>query len=202
MNSGGLKQRFLCESHVGPLARSPQRINRCKLSDTAACSWRLAIERCGGTTELKYYFMLPSAQKPEDQDEKDVKAYILNEDKFKQLTAGYSDVAACRKQNREVWAQLTADPSYADAALTEKAKMLDAKVPQCTALLKKHSTNSKAEYTGLRDRITPNAAPMSTAAKIKKRIVGNISDTAHRRRDPPQSWLHSARRFRAIYPCS
>jgi hypothetical protein len=83
-----------------------------------------------------------SAQKPEDQDEKDVKAYILNEDKFKQLTASYSDVAACRKQNREVWAQLTADPSYADAALTEKAKMLDAKVPQCTALLKKHGMDT------------------------------------------------------------
>jgi hypothetical protein len=95
----------------------------------------------------------PSAQKLEDQDEKDVKAYILNEDKFKQLTASYSDVAACRKQNREVWAQLTADPSYADAALTEKAKMLDAKVPQCTALLKKHrGDDEKAEHDRARGK--------------------------------------------------
>jgi hypothetical protein len=74
----------------------------------------------------------PAAQKVEDQDEKDVKAYNLNEEKFKQLTASYADVAACRKQNREVWAQLTTDPSYADAALTEKAKML----------LKKHGTDT------------------------------------------------------------
>src|SRR6202034_4903404 len=73
---------------------------------------------------------------------------------------------------------------------------------QMTALLKKHSTKSSAEYTGLRDRITPKAAPTSTVAKIKNRIVGNISDTAHRRHDPPQSWLHSARQCQATYPCS
>jgi hypothetical protein len=85
---------------------------------------------------------LLSAQKPDDQDDKDIKAYILNEDKFKQITASYADVAACRKQNRDPWAKLTSDPSYADATLTEKARMLDAKVPQCMALLKKHGTDT------------------------------------------------------------
>src|SRR5450432_3108986 len=50
---------------------------------------------------------------------------------------------------------------------------------QMTALLKKHSTSSSAEYTGLRDKITPSAAQTSTLAKMKNRIVGNISDTAH-----------------------
>ena len=85
---------------------------------------------------------LRSAQKPDDQDDKDIKAYVLNEDKFKQITASYADVAACRKQNRDPWAKLTSDPTYADASLTEKAKMLDAKVPQCMALLKKHGMDT------------------------------------------------------------
>jgi hypothetical protein len=49
-----------------------------------------------------------------------------------------------------------------------------------TALLKKHSTKSSAEYTGFRDRITPRAAPTSTLAKIKKRIVGNIGGPIRR----------------------
>jgi hypothetical protein len=85
---------------------------------------------------------LLSAQKPDDHDDQDIKAYILNEGKFSQITASYADVAACRKQNREPWAKLTSDPTYADAALTEKAKMLDARVPQCMALLKKHGMDT------------------------------------------------------------
>jgi len=75
---------------------------------------------------------------PDDQDPKDIKAYVLTEDKFRQITAGFADIAACRKQNRPAWEQLTSDPAYADATLTAKAKMMDAKVPQCTGLLKKH----------------------------------------------------------------
>src|SRR5476649_95630 len=73
---------------------------------------------------------------------------------------------------------------------------------QMTALLKKHSTSSSAEYTGLRDKITPSAAQTSTLAKMKNRIVGNISDTAHPRRDPPQSWPRNVHQYRAICPCS
>src|ERR1700744_1423884 len=48
---------------------------------------------------------------------------------------------------------------------------------QMTALLKKHSTSSNAEYTGFRARMTPSAAAISTAANMKKRMVGNISGT-------------------------
>jgi hypothetical protein len=74
---------------------------------------------------------------PDDQDPKDVKAYVLTDAKFQQITSGFADIAACRKQNRPAWDQLTSDPAYADATLTAKAKMMDAKVPQCTGLLKK-----------------------------------------------------------------
>ncbi len=82
------------------------------------------------------------AQKPEDQDDKDVKAYVLNEGKFQELTASFADVSDCRKQNRAAWDQMVADPSYADAALTQKAKVLEARVPQCAALLKKHGMDT------------------------------------------------------------
>ena len=53
-------------------------------------------------------------------------------------------------------------------------------ISQMTALLKKHSTSSSAQCTGLRARITPSAAHTSTAAKMKNRIVGNITGTARR----------------------
>jgi hypothetical protein len=97
----------------------------------------LALCGCAGPLLL--------AQKPEDQDDKDVKAYVLNEDKFQRFTASFSDVAGCRKQNRAAWEQAVADPSYADAALTQKAKMLDSKVPQCMALVKNHGMDTR-EY--------------------------------------------------------
>jgi hypothetical protein len=87
-------------------------------------------------------FPLLHAQKPDDQDDKDVKAYVLNEQKFQTLTATYADVAVCRKQNRAAWDQMISDPSYADAALLPKAKMLDTKVPQCSAAIKKHGLDT------------------------------------------------------------
>ena len=42
-------------------------------------------------------------QKGAHQDDADVKAYVLNEMKFQQLTASYGDGAACRKQNSAAW---------------------------------------------------------------------------------------------------
>jgi len=84
-----------------------------------------------------------TAQPTEDQDAKDIKAYVLDQPKFEQITASFGDIAACRKQNRAAWDQLTGDPAYADATLTQKAKMMDAQVGQCTGLLKKHGFNTR-----------------------------------------------------------
>ena len=71
-----------------------------------------------------------------------------------------------------------------------------------TALLKKHSTRSSAQYTGLRASTTPTAEHTSTAAKTKNRMVANINDTARRQPGPRRSWPRSARRRRAACPCS
>jgi hypothetical protein len=87
-----------------------------------------------------------TAQPTEDQDAKDIKAYVLDQPKFEQITASFSDVAACRRQNRPAWDQLTGDPAYADASLTQKAKMMDAQVAQCTGLLKKHNFATTRDY--------------------------------------------------------
>lgn len=84
-----------------------------------------------------------AAQPVENQDAKDIKAYILDQPKFEQITASFGEIAACRKQNRAPWDQLTGDPAYTDASLTEKAKMMDAQVGQCTGLLKKHGFNTR-----------------------------------------------------------
>jgi len=84
-----------------------------------------------------------AAQPTGDQDAKDIKAYILDQPKFEQITASFGEIAACRKQNRPAWDQLTGDPAYADASLTQKAKMMDAQVGQCTALLKKHNFTTR-----------------------------------------------------------
>ncbi|HUE42509.1 MAG TPA: hypothetical protein VMP12_03045 [Candidatus Sulfotelmatobacter sp.] len=84
-----------------------------------------------------------AAQPTEDQDAKDIKAYVLDQAKFEQITASFGDIAACRKQNRPAWDQLTGDPAYADATLTQKAKMMDAQVAQCTGLLKKHGFTTR-----------------------------------------------------------
>jgi hypothetical protein len=84
-----------------------------------------------------------AAQPTENQDAKDIKAYVLDQTKFDQITASFGEIAACRKQNRAPWDQLTADPAYTDASLTEKAKMMDAQVSQCTALLKKHNFTTR-----------------------------------------------------------
>jgi hypothetical protein len=84
-----------------------------------------------------------AAQPVENQDAKDIKAYVLDQPKFDQITASFADIAACRKQNRAPWDQLTGDPAYTDASLTEKAKMMDTQVAQCTALLKKHGFNTR-----------------------------------------------------------
>jgi hypothetical protein len=84
-----------------------------------------------------------AAQPVENQDAKDIKAYVLDQPKFDQITASFGEIATCRKQNRAPWDQLTGDPAYTDASLTEKAKMMDAQVGQCTALLKKHNFNTR-----------------------------------------------------------
>jgi hypothetical protein len=83
------------------------------------------------------------AQPTEDQDAKDIKAYVLDQPQFEQITASFSDIAACRRQNRPAWDQLTSDPAYTDATLTQKAKMMDAQVAQCTGLLKKHGLSTR-----------------------------------------------------------
>ena len=84
-----------------------------------------------------------AAQPTEDQDAKDIKAFALDQAKFEQITASFSEIASCRKQNRPAWDQLTADPAYTDASLTQKSKMMDAQVAQCTNLLKKHGFNTR-----------------------------------------------------------
>jgi len=84
-----------------------------------------------------------ASQPVENQDAKDIKAYVLDQPKFEQITASFSEIAACRRQNRAPWDQLTSDPAYADASLTEKAKMMDAQVGQCTGLLKKHNFTTR-----------------------------------------------------------
>jgi hypothetical protein len=84
-----------------------------------------------------------AAQPTETQDAKDIKAYVLDQAKFDQITASFADIASCRKQNRAPWDQLTGDPAYADASLSEKAKMMDAQVGQCTGLLKNHGLNTR-----------------------------------------------------------
>jgi hypothetical protein len=84
-----------------------------------------------------------AAQPTEDQDAKDIKAYVLDQSKFEQITASFGEIAACRKQNRPAWDQLTGDPAYADASLSQKAKMMDAQVGQCTGLLKKHNFTTR-----------------------------------------------------------
>ncbi|MBV9885292.1 MAG: hypothetical protein JO119_01975 [Acidobacteria bacterium] len=90
-------------------------------------------------------FAMPqqTAQPTENQDAKDIKAFVLDQPKFDQITASFGEIAACRKQNPAPWTQLTGDPAYADASLTDKAKMMDAQVGQCTALLKKHSFTTR-----------------------------------------------------------
>jgi hypothetical protein len=87
-----------------------------------------------------------AAQPTENQDAKDIKAYVLDQSKFDQITASFGDIMSCRKQNRAPWEQLTGDPAYADASLSEKAKMMDAQVGQCTGLLKKHNFASTRDY--------------------------------------------------------
>jgi hypothetical protein len=84
-----------------------------------------------------------AAQPVENQDAKDIKAYVLDQPKFDQITTSFGEIAACRRQNRAPWDQLTADPAYADASLTEKAKMMDSQVGQCTGLLKKHNFTTR-----------------------------------------------------------
>jgi hypothetical protein len=84
-----------------------------------------------------------AAPPPENQDTKDIKAFVLDQTKFEQVTASFGEIAACRKQNRAPWDQLTGDPAYTDASLSEKARMMDAQVGQCTALLKKHNFTTR-----------------------------------------------------------
>ena len=84
-----------------------------------------------------------TAQPTENQDAKDIKAFVLDQGKFERIIASFGDIATCRKQNRAPWDTLTGDPAYADASLTEKAKMMDAQVGQCTALLKNHGFNTR-----------------------------------------------------------
>jgi hypothetical protein len=85
----------------------------------------------------------PAAQPTENQDAKDIKAFALDQTKFDQITASFGEIATCRKQNPAPWTQLTGDPAYTDASLTEKARMMDAQVGQCTGLLKKHNFTTR-----------------------------------------------------------
>jgi hypothetical protein len=103
---------------------------------------------CAATTPAASRFQSTTpqqatAQPTEDQDAKDIEAYVLDQPKFDQITASFGEIAACRRQNRPAWDQLTGDPAYADASLTQKAKMMDAQVGQCTALLKKHNFTTR-----------------------------------------------------------
>lgn len=103
---------------------------------------------CSATTPAASRFQSTTpqqatAQPTEDQDAKDIEAYVLDQPKFDQITASFGEIAACRRQNRSAWDQLTGDPAYADASLTQKAKMMDAQVGQCTALLKKHNFTTR-----------------------------------------------------------
>jgi hypothetical protein len=101
-----------------------------------------ALAACFATTPARAA-QQPAAQPTENQDAKDIKAFVLDQTKFDQITASFGEIATCRKQNRAPWDTLTADPAYTDASLTEKAKMMDAQVGQCTALLKKHNFNTR-----------------------------------------------------------
>lgn len=107
----------------------------CLMTTRAATTFKSAVPSQAASQQ--------AAQPTEDQDAKDIKAYVLDQPKFEQITASFSDIAACRKQNRPAWDQLTGDPAYADATLTQKAKMMDAQVAQCTGLLKKHGFNTR-----------------------------------------------------------
>ncbi|HEX3119116.1 MAG TPA: hypothetical protein VHP80_08480 [Candidatus Acidoferrum sp.] len=101
-----------------------------------------AMAACFATTPARAT-QQAAAQPTENQDAKDIKAFVLDQTKFDQITASFGEIAACRKQNRAPWDTLTGDPAYTDASLTEKAKMMDAQVGQCTALLKKHNFNTR-----------------------------------------------------------
>jgi hypothetical protein len=85
-----------------------------------------------------------AAQQPaENQDARDIKAFVIDQAKFEQIKASFGDIFTCRKQNPAPWTQLTGDPAYTDASLSEKAKMMDAQVGQCTAMLKNHGFNTR-----------------------------------------------------------
>jgi hypothetical protein len=101
-----------------------------------------AMTACFATTPARAT-QQAAVQPTENQDAKDIKAFVLDQTKFDQITASFGEIAACRKQNPAPWTQLTGDPTYTDASLTEKAKMMDAQVAQCTALLKKHNFNTR-----------------------------------------------------------
>ena len=51
-----------------------------------------------------------AAQPTENQDAKDIKAFVLDQTKFDQITASFGEIAACRKQNRAPWDTLTGRP--------------------------------------------------------------------------------------------
>ncbi len=101
------------------------------------------LAACVAATPSRATPQQAAAQPTENQDAKDIKAFVLDQPKFDRITASFGDIANCRKQNRAPWDQLTGDPAYADASLTEKAKMMDAQVGQCTALLKNHGFNTR-----------------------------------------------------------
>ena len=105
-----------------------------------------------------------TAQKAPTPDETDIKNYVLNEEKLQRIEGSFADVVACRKQNRAAWDQMAADPAYGDAGLADKAKMLETKVPQCAALVKKHNMETHEYLVALQ---ALNQA--STVVMMKKR---------------------------------
>jgi hypothetical protein len=102
-----------------------------------------AFASCFAATTTLAQAQQQAAQPTENQDAKDIKAFVLDQTKFDQIKASFGDIASCRKQNPAPWTALTGDPAYTDASLTEKARMMDAQVGQCTALLKTHNFNTR-----------------------------------------------------------
>jgi hypothetical protein len=127
--------------------------SRTAISAIAMCAFVACFARTGALAASAFESATQTqaaaqqaAQPTEDQDAKDIKAYVLDQPKFEQITASFSEIAACRRANRPAWDQLTGDPAYTDATLTQKAKMMDAQVAQCTGLLKKHGFSSTRDY--------------------------------------------------------
>jgi hypothetical protein len=79
------------------------------------------LAACFAATPSRAIPQQAAAQQPtENQDAKDIKAFVIDQAKFEQIKASFGDIFACRKQNPAPWTQLTGDPAYTDASLSER----------------------------------------------------------------------------------